>query len=175
VDPQIHGAIVGGIVSGATVGLALVAELSVSQVRERRADVEASAAELELLVPHVLVPISEMSPTPNLMEGSVRTTWEAQRERVEHLIVMIIRRSRWPMRRARDIRSTARLMYVRFAALVDEAERRQRVAKEAELAEVFTAGLSGLVFGKSEQLHGLIAAEVAKLQRPAGQLPPEQG
>jgi hypothetical protein len=50
-DPQIHGAIVGGAIGGLTVVLGVGVEWSVTRLRDRRADVEAAAAELAMLLP----------------------------------------------------------------------------------------------------------------------------
>jgi hypothetical protein len=164
-DPQIHGAIGGGAIGGATVVLGLGVEWWVTRLRDRRADVEAAAAELAMLLPHVLVPISEVW-TKDRPETDAGGSWVAKRENVERLLVTIIRRARRPMRHAKKIRAAARLTHAKFIALTYEWQTRRRPVEQDELYDIWTADLTGLVFGKSEPLDNLIDEQVARIRNP---------
>jgi hypothetical protein len=52
-DPQVHGAIVGGLIGGPIVGLSLAGEHWLSRLGTHRADVEATVTELDQLVRRV--------------------------------------------------------------------------------------------------------------------------
>jgi hypothetical protein len=59
-DPQIHGAIVGGVIGGGTLAVGVVASEWLQRARNRRAAFEADPLALARLLPHVTMPASAL-------------------------------------------------------------------------------------------------------------------
>lgn len=76
------------------------------RIRDRRARVDEDATELQLLLPHVVLPISELwiRERPDTSYGS---DWARRRDELNRLGLQIERNARWPMRNAAKIRAAA--------------------------------------------------------------------
>jgi hypothetical protein len=115
-------------------------------VRDRRADVEAAAAEWEVLSLQVLAPITESwsGDRPDMSAGSV---WRTRVTRVMTLLMTILRQARWPMRRARRIRKVTGQALAGFVALTNAWETHQRPLTDEDIMEINALKLSAHVWG----------------------------
>jgi hypothetical protein len=85
------------------------------RVRERRRTIEAATLELVLLVPALIVPISERW-GGRLPATGLGSEWDQLRERVLAHLVEIRVRAYWPLRRAPAIRREVEDLAARIAA-----------------------------------------------------------
>lgn len=116
-DAQIHGALVGGALGGAVVLVGIALTEWLERVRSRRAAIGAAVRQVTLRLPYVTAPISELwRDDDRPIDGSRRDEWIREREAVDGWLREIELEARWPLRRAKEIRSAARDLQARLAA-----------------------------------------------------------
>jgi hypothetical protein len=114
ISAEIHGAIVGGLLGGFGVLLGILGESWATRLHDRRVAVETAAAELVILLPHVVGPISVLWGTEEV-DTSYGSEWARRRDDVQHLIFVIIQNARWPMRQRQAVHDAAEETAARLA------------------------------------------------------------
>ena len=115
---EIHAGIVGGLIGAAAVLIGVLGTEWAIRIRDRRGRVVEAAAELALLLPHVILPISRMW-IGDRPETSYGSEWARRRDQVSRLGLRVERDARWPMRRARQIRRSALDTLARVTAMTN--------------------------------------------------------
>jgi hypothetical protein len=146
-DPQIHGAIVGGLIGGPIVGLSLAGEHWLSRLGAHRADVEATVTELDQLVRRVAERV--LTKRFDRKDIALTAAHNADIDRFHVLVVTIIRRARWPMRHAAEVRAEARRVNRAFANLIDHWHRGRRPTLD-RYTDITNNRLPNLVFGEAD-------------------------
>jgi hypothetical protein len=118
ISDEIHAGIVGGLIGALAVLIGVLVTEWMIRLRNRQARVVEAAAELQLLLPHVTLPISQLwiGDRPDTSYGS---EWARRRDQVNRLALRIERDARWPVRNADEIRESAVDTLARVWAMTD--------------------------------------------------------
>jgi hypothetical protein len=105
------------------------------RIRDRRARVDEDATELQLLRPHVVLPISELwiRERPDTSFGS---DWARRRDELNRLGLRIERNARWPMRNAAKIRAAAADTVARVWAMTHDWNASQALVTASQHADL---------------------------------------
>lgn len=122
------------------------------RVRERRRVIEGATLELGMLVPHVIAPISELWKEADRPETGIGSEWYQHQERAESLLTEARARTRWPLRRHREIRREVEDLYARVAAAQIEWVLNRKLVAREEFPEISVAHLVAAVFGEKPYL-----------------------
>lgn len=130
-DADIHAAIVGGLIGGATLGVGVVLGEWLQRARDRRGQFEESLARLALALPHVTTPASAKWAGPRPPKGE----WVSGYMAVHDQMLRLLRLCRG-FRHARAARAALETLLVRSNVLLEEYFRNDRILSVEEMLEV---------------------------------------
>jgi hypothetical protein len=148
---EIHAGLTGGLIGAAAVLVGVIGTEWAIRIRDRKGSVVEAAAEVALLLPKVIVPISRMWWTgrPSTRFDS---EWSARHDQVNRLLLRIERDAQWPMRDAKAIRASARDTLARVGAMTHLWHERESAVTPVEFSDLLEGQPSHLTIKRERKL-----------------------